>query len=750
MKVEVAIRGMHCAGCVRTVEEAARRVPGVREAAVNFASERATLEIEPGAFRAPALQQALRDQGYRAAPERRLWRVRGLDPSGVAGLEQRLRALPGVAAASANPAAGTVAVDLLFEADAEGLLRKEGLAPEAEASLARDPEGRLLAFRTALALAAAAALMTLMMLHAGPHALWLALAAPVQFWAGWPFHAGFLASLRHRRADMNTLVSLGTNAAFFGGFATGTPYYDTAAVIIAVVLLGRLLERRARRGTRRAIEALLELAPRSDVRAGEERLVRPGERFPADGVVVDGSGAADESMLTGESDPVDKKPGDRVLGGTLNRTGALRVRFDRTGDDTVLAQIVRVVRETQGSKPALQRVADAWAARFVPIVLGLAAATFAAWAWIDPSRALPSLVAVLVVACPCAFGLATPAAVMVAAGAAAARGILFKDAGALERAGRLDRIFFDKTGTLTLGRPAVTGIVPAPGFPRDEVLRLAAAVERSSEHPIARAIVAAAPEGPAAADFDARPGLGAVGRLDGREIAVGNRAFFAILEVNFAPLQHDLTAAVAQGETAVLVSAEGRLAGLIAVADSPRPEAARVVAELRRLNLSVGMITGDDATTAGAVARAVGIDPARVRAEVMPADKAAALRELQKDGPVAMVGDGINDAPALAQADLGIALHQGTDAAIEAADVVLMTSDLGRVAETVRLGRAARRAIHQNFGWAFGYNAVLIPLAAGALRPWGLDLDPMLAAGAMALSSIAVVLNSLRLRSVLP
>jgi Cu+-exporting ATPase len=746
MKVEVAVRGMHCAGCVRTIEEAALGVPGVREASVNFASERAVLEIEPGAFRAAAFQQALRDRGYRAAPERRAWRVRGLDPSGVAALEARLRSLPGVAAAAANPAAGTVAVDLLFPSDAETLLRDQGLSPEAEETLPQDREGLVLAARTVVALALAAAVMTLQMIPAGPPWLWAALAAPVQFWAGWPFHAGFLASLRHARADMNTLVSLGTNVAFFASLAGGTPYYDTAAVILAVVLLGRLLERRARRGTRRAIEALLELAPRSDVRPGDERLVRPGERFPADGAVLEGSSATDESMLTGESDPVDKKAGDRVLGGTLNRSGALRVRFDRTGDDTVLAQIVRVVRETQGTKPALQRLADAWAARFVPIVLVLAAATFAGWWWIDPSHALAASVAVLVVACPCAFGLATPAAIMVATGAAARRGILFKEAGALEAVGLLDRVVFDKTGTLTLGRPAVTGVFPGPGFAREEVLSLAAAVERSSEHPLASAIVAAVPDGPTATDFDARPGLGAVARLDGRELAVGNRPFFSLLGIDFSPLQRELAAAASLCETAVLVCVDGRLAGLLTLADEPRPEAARVVAELRRLDLGVRLLTGDDATTAGAVARRLGIDLDHVKAEVMPADKAAAVRELQAGARVAMVGDGINDAPALVQADVGIALHQGADVAIEAADVVIMKSNLERIPEAVRLGRAARRVIHQNFAWAFGYNALLIPLAAGVLKPWGLDLHPMAAAAAMALSSVTVLLNSLRLR----
>ncbi|MCI0582939.1 MAG: heavy metal translocating P-type ATPase, partial [Chloroflexi bacterium] len=457
-------------------------------------------------------------------------------------------------------------------------------------------------------------------------------------------------------------------------------------------------------------------------------------RIPADGTILDGTGAVDESMLTGESNPVDKKPGDAVIGGTLNRTGALRVRFDRTGDDTVLAQIIRMVRQAQGTKPAAQRLADLWASRFVPLVLVIAAATLAFWLWREPAHALAATVAVLVVACPCAFGLATPTAIMVGAGRAARQGILFKDAEALEGLGRLHRIVFDKTGTLTEGRPSLTGVVPAPGFTKDEVLRLAAAVERSSEHPIARAIVAAAPPGPTASEFEARPGFGAVAKLDGREIAVGNRPFFAILGVNFAPLQHELAASVMNGETAVLAAVEGRLAGLLSVADAPRPEAADVVKALGR---RVAMLTGDDATTAGAMAQRLGIDD--VKAEVMPPDKAEAIRAWQKEGPGGMVGDGINDAPALAQADVGIAVYRGTDVAIEAADVVLMKNDLGRVVTAATLSRAVRRVIHQNFAWAFGYNAALIPLAASD------HLDPMIAAAAMAFSSITVVLNSLRL-----
>ncbi|HXX92612.1 MAG TPA: heavy metal translocating P-type ATPase, partial [Planctomycetota bacterium] len=743
MKVDVDIRGMHCAGCVQTVEEAVRQVGGVREANVNFASERATLEIDPGSFQAPALQQALRDRGYRALLRRHVWQVKGLDPSGVAAVESRLRSLPGVAAAAVNYATGTVAADLLFEVDVEGFLRREGLEAHPEEIQGRDTELRDLAIRTGVALGLAGALMTLSMLHRGPPWLGLLLAFPVQFWCGWGFHSGFLRSLGHLRADMNALISIGTNAAFFASVAAKAPYYETSATIIAIVLLGRLLELRARRGSRRAVEALLELAPAVGVKPGDIRTIKPGERFPADGVLTEGAGAVDESMLTGESDPVDKKPGDRVIGGTLNRTGALTARFDRTGEDTILAGIVRRVRQSQGSKPPVQRLADLWAGRFVPIVLGLAAVTLGAWLLLDRSYALQATVAVLIVACPCAFGLATPMAVVVAVGRAARLGILFKDAPALEGIAKLERLVFDKTGTLTQGRPGITSVVPAEGFSKDDVLRLAGAVERLSEHPLAQAIAQAAPSGPPATGFDARPGLGALAQLDGHELAVGSRAFFARRGINFAPLQHDLTIAVAHGETAVLVARDGALAGLITLSDQPRAESARVVRELGAMGLAVSMLTGDDGTTAGAVAEQLGIKD--VKAEVLPEDKAQAIQEMQAHGPIGMVGDGINDAPALAQADVGIAVHQGTDVAIESADVILMKNDLGRVVTAVRLGRRARRVIHQNFAWAFRYNLVLIPLAAGLFRKWGLTLDPMVAAVAMALSSISVVANSLRL-----
>jgi Cu+-exporting ATPase len=595
---------------------------------------------------------------------------------------------------------------------------------------------------------------------------WLigAMAAVVQVWAGWEYHAGFLHGLRRGAADMNTLVSIGTNVAFGASIwlllRHEMPWFDTSSTIIAVVLLGRWLERRARRGTRAAVEALVELAPRTawvvrggreeetpldQVRSGDVVIVKPGGRVPADGVVVDGTGTVDESMMTGESRPIDKQAGDAVVGGTVNGTGALRVRVTATGEATMLAQIVRTVREAQGSKAAAQRIADVWAGRFVPIVLAVAMATLAAWLLVDPSKAVGHLVAVLVVACPCALGLATPVAVMVASGRAARGGILLKDAAMLELPATVTTVVFDKTGTLTAGRPSVRDVVPAPGHTADDVRRLASSVEASSEHPLARAIRAAAPEAPPAADFKARPGFGAIGTVDGAEVCIGNRPFMSLLDVNFVPLQKEITFAVTSGETVVLVARAGAFVGMISLADAPREDAAGVVTALRASGRRVVMLTGDDGTTAGAMAKRLGIDD--VIAEVAPAEKAARVKELQDRGAkVAMVGDGVNDAPALAQADVGIAVATGTDVAVESAGIVLVHGGLSKVAAVFDLSRRARAIIQQNFAWAFGYNALLIPLAAGALSRWGLRLDPMIASAAMALSSITVVLNSMRLR----
>jgi len=735
VKVSIPVRGMHCAACVLTIEETARASPGVLRADVNFAEETASLDVEAERFDPRSLDRALRDRGYRLHPQRLQFHVTGLDGP-AERVERDLASLPGVLAAQINAAAQALTLDtvpgLFDRAPADALLTRAGLRVEPIAAAEdADDELRSIRVRALVALPAAALLMGLML--ARIHLPWLdlAVASVVQLWAGLHYHVALLRGLRHLRADMNTLVSLGSTSAYvysLAQFPHGR-YFETSAMIIAIVLLGRWMELRARRGTRQAVRALAELAPKTatvvcdgresavpiaEVRPGDLVVVKPGERVPADGAVESGAGEVDESMITGESLPVKRAPGDPVIGGTVNRFGALRVRLSATGERTVLAQILRAVREAQGSKSPAQRIADRWASIFVPLVLGIAAATLAGWLVVDRAAALHATMAVLLVACPCALGLATPTAVIVATGRAAQLGLLLKSAEMLEAPARVTTVVFDKTGTLTAGRPVVRS------FTSDEVLRAAASVERSSEHPIGRAIAAAAPDVPAAPGFEARPGLGALAG----DLAVGSRAFMEILDVKVDDRPGHVF--VARGST---------LLGSIEIADAPREDAKPVVEALRARGLRVVMLTGDDRATAGRVAAELGIDD--VRAEVMPPDKAAEVKKLR---PAAMVGDGINDAPALAAADVGIAVAGGTDVAIESAGIVLVKGGLRKVVAAFDLSRAARRVMHQNFAWAFGYNALLIPLAALGL------LHPMMAAGAMALSSVTVVLNSLRLR----
>jgi Cu+-exporting ATPase len=614
--------------------------------------------------------------------------------------------------------------------------------------------------------------------------LLLALATPVQFWVGAPFHRGFLRDLRYGSASMSTLVSIGTNAAYFGslaltvwprawlaglGPAPVATYYDTASVVITLVVLGRWLEAQARGRTGEAIRRLVSLSPRTarvlrdgldaDVPiealiVGDLIRVRPGERVPVDGVVIEGASTVDESMLTGEGLPVEKRPGAALFSGTVNRTGSFVFRATRVGGDTTLARIIRLVEGAQGSRAPIQRLADRVAAAFVPLVLAIAGAAFLAWWLVGPAPALlhavTSAVAVLVVACPCAMGLATPTAIMVGTGRGAERGVLIRSAEALERLHRVGTIVVDKTGTLTVGRPVVTDVAPAAGVSPEELLALAAAVEQGSEHPLGDALVTRAKELglglPAVGEFHAISGQGVEARAGAGRVLLGSRRLMAAHGVDTAALEPALTRLAREGKTTVCVALAGRAQGVIAVADLLKPEAAATVAALGRLGLTVIMLTGDARPTAAAVARQAGID--RVEAEVLPADKAGTITALQAEGRlVAMVGDGINDAPALAQADVGIAMGGGSDVAIEAADVTLMRGDLRGLVTAVELSRQTIRVVKQNLFWAFGYNLVLVPVAAGVLYPlWGILLSPILAGAAMALSSVSVVTNSLRLK----
>lgn len=605
------------------------------------------------------------------------------------------------------------------------------------------------------------------MLFGGAWAGWLTFAAtvPVQFVAGWPFLVGAVQQARARSAGMDTLISLGTLTAFaystYQLFAGGPLFFDTAALIIAFVVLGRYLEARAMGKTREAISALLEmgakeacllvdgqeiLVPVEQVHVGDLLLVRPGEKIPVDGEIVDGRAAVDESMLTGESMPVEKTVGDRVAGATVNTDGRLTVRATAVGADTALAQIVRLVEQAQGGKAPVQRLADRVSAVFVPAVLGVAALTFAAWAVLaaNPIAGMTAAVSVLIIACPCALGLATPTAIIAGTGRGAAMGILVKGGEVLEASKKIDTVVFDKTGTLTRGQMRLTEVVADQRQEGDLVLQIAAAVESGSEHPIGAAIVAGARERalkiPAATSFTSLAGHGVRAEVDGRAVLVGRRKL--VDDHGLGLPEHLATTAAElekQGRTAVFVGHDDQVVGVLAVADTVKDDAVEVVRQLHAMGLQVAMITGDNARTATAIAQQVGID--RVLAEVLPEDKVNEIQRLQGEGRlVAMVGDGVNDAPALVQADLGIAIGTGTDVAIEASDITLMSDRLDGVVRSLQLSRQTLRTIHQNLGWAFGYNTAAIPLAAFGL------LNPVVAGAAMGLSSVSVVTNSLRLR----
>ncbi|QIN81163.1 heavy metal translocating P-type ATPase (plasmid) [Rubrobacter marinus] len=811
---------MTCASCVRRVERALGKKEGVASASVNFAAEKATVEYDPKATNPEELVGAIEGAGYGTDVRETTFGVTGMTCASCVGRVERAlkKKVPGVLDANVNLASERATVRYLAgEAEPRDLERavegagygvvREGEA-EAEAEDAHEKEYRRL--RTDFLVAAG--LTFLILIGSLPHMLgvmlpvpmgWLnlgllALATPVQFWAGWRFYRGAWGALRHGQANMNTLVVLGTTAAYaYSAVATLAPglfaggradvYFDTSALIITLILLGRLLEMRAKGRTNEAIKKLAGLQARTarvvldgeevdvpveDVATGDVVVVRPGEKVPVDGRVVSGSSSVDESMITGESIPVTKREGDEVIGATVNATGSFRFVATKVGRDTALSQIIRMVEEAQGSKAPIQRLADRISAWFVPAVIAVATLTFFVWLVFGPEPAftfaLLNLVAVLIIACPCAMGLATPTSIMVGTGKGAEAGILIKGGEALEGAHKLDTVVLDKTGTLTRGKPELTDVVATDGLPDGELLRLVASAERGSEHPLGEAIVRGAKErgvglADAGEEFEAVAGGGVRATVDGRRVLVGNRRFLdeeGISEDGLVPMGEKLAAS---GKTPMLVAVDGRPVGLVAVADVVREESAEAVRRLHSLGLEVAMLTGDNRRTAEAVARELGID--RVLAEVRPGDKADEVRRLQAEGKrVAMVGDGINDAPALAQADVGVAIGTGADVAMEAADLTLVGGDVRGVARAVALSKATVRNIKQNLFWAFAYNVVLIPVAAGALYPFfagqpgGVPealrpllgeygfLNPILAAAAMALSSVTVLANALRLR----
>jgi P-type Cu+ transporter len=772
-KITLPVEGMTCAACQATVQKALQRQPGVLDASVNLMMKSAAVTYDPARVQPETLVEAIRDTGYGAELPRPEQTAFAEQEARDRSQELEFRGLRRKALASG--AAGVIAMAFSMPLMVAGA--------HAAHEVTGDPFMRWAMEKMTPALRAA-----MPWLYRIPPAVlsWslLVLTASVMALAGRHFYVRAWDALRHRSTDMNTLIAVGTGAAFFysvlatvvpGFFVSrGVPpdvYYEAVVIIIALILTGNALEARAKSRTSAALHSLVALQPqtarvlRSDqeldvpvaqVVSGDTVIVRPGERLPVDGEVVSGASAVDESMLTGESMPVEKKLGDRVIGGTINRTGAFRYRATRLGADSVLAQIVRLMRDAQSSRAPIQKLADRISGIFVPVVISLALVTFLVWFVAADSapavRGFAAAVAVLIIACPCAMGLAVPTAVMVATGRGAELGILIKGGEALQRAGDVTTVVLDKTGTVTEGMPAVTDILPAPGAPRsaDELLRLVASLEASSEHPLADALVRRARERDLTLapveGFQSITGLGAVGVVEGAFVAVGNESLMAEYAADVAPLLHEAERLAGDGKTPVYVAIDGALAGLLAVADPIKPEAREAIAQLRTMGLDVVLLTGDNRRTAEAVARQAGIG--RVVAEVLPDGKVAEVQRLQREGAVvAMVGDGINDAPALAQADVGIAIGTGTDIAIEASDVTLMRGDPRGVATAIALSRRTMRTMKENLFWAFVYNVIGIPVAAGVLYPvFGVLLSPILASAAMALSSVSVVTNSLRLR----
>ena len=818
-RIDLPITGMSCASCAARIEKGLSSVEGVSKAAVNFAAEKATVVFHPSQTDLSRLIEKVKDLGYGAKVEKVTLPVQGMTcASCVNKVEKALRSLKGVVSVSVNFATERASVEYIPEEvtiaelkravrDAgyqvlevkvgdstlreEDVVEKERLAREAELSRLRRKfiTGAILLAPILILMYGASLLerwFGLSMKMETNFFIQFLLATPVQFWGGWQFYVGFWKATKHKTSDMNTLIAVGTSAAYlYSLIVTFIPhrimikgltmdvYFDTSAAIIVLILLGRFLEARAKGRTSEAIKKLIGLQPKTarvirngneadipveEVAQGDIVVVRPGEKIPVDGIVREGYSFVDESMVTGESLPVEKKAGNSVIGATMNKTGSFKFEATKVGKDTVLAQIIRLVQEAQGSKPPIARMVDVIASYFVPVVISVAIITFIVWYFFGPHPALTyafvNFVAVLIIACPCALGLATPTSIMVGTGKGAENGILIRGAEALETAHQLKTIVLDKTGTLTRGQPSVTDIVESGKFSKKEILFLAASAEKGSEHPLGEAILNKAKEENLALldpkDFQAIAGHGIEALIDSKRILLGNPKLMEEKKIFLNGLLKKAEDLSGEGKTPMFLAVDGEAAGIIAVADTLKESSKEAVGALHRMCLEVVMLTGDNQRTARAIAQQIGID--RVLAEVLPEMKAEEVKRLQAEGKkVGMVGDGINDAPALAQADVGIAIGTGTDVAMESSDITLIGGDLRGVVTAIALSKATIRNIRQNLFWAFAYNTILIPVAAGVLFPfWGILLNPIFAAGAMAFSSVTVVTNALRLRRFKP